>query len=83
MRSDLDDKQQRVTALPDIKIVERTSLDDILILACDGLWDVYSSEEGINQIRELFAEGESDVSLVAEEMLDLSLFKGMFFLNVP
>ena len=40
-RSDLDASQQRVSCVPDIKIVERTKEDDILILACDGLWDVY------------------------------------------
>ena len=51
-------------------------LDEMLIVACDGLWDVFSNEQAINDVRDIFAEGESDVTLVAEEMLDQSLMKG-------
>ena len=36
-----------------------------------------SSEECIEQIRELYSEGESDLALISEEMLDLSLIKGV------
>lgn len=62
--------------MPDIMIHERHPTDDVLILACDGLWDVMSSEEAINTAREIFLSGESDVLKVAEEMLDISLEKG-------
>jgi serine/threonine protein phosphatase PrpC len=75
-RPDLPAEQQKVSPFPDVKIVPRTPQDDVLLLACDGLWDVYSSEEAIEAVRTLFAMGESDVVLVAEEMIDSSMAKG-------
>lgn len=75
-RDDLAPAEQKVSCYPDIKIIERTPNDDILILACDGLWDVFSSELAVTATRELFEEGERDVSLIAEELLDLSLMRG-------
>lgn len=57
----------------------------MLILACDGLWDVMSSEDAINTLRGLYATGERDIRKIAEEMLDISLDKGKplaLFLNV-
>ena len=77
-RDDLHAKQQRVSPFPDIKIVERTPVDDVLLVACDGLWDVFSSEEAIDEVRELMLVGEGDVTLMAEEMLDASLIKGVW-----
>lgn len=74
--TDLPPEKQRVTCLPDIKIVARTLEDELLILACDGLWDVMSNEDACAEIRKLFSAGERDMVLIAEEMLDLSLFKG-------
>lgn len=75
-RTDLAPEQQRVSPFPDVKIVERTPHDDVLILACDGLWDVYSSEDGVEAVRRLFAAGETNMMLVAEEMLDSSMALG-------
>ena len=73
---DLPAEKQKVSCLPDIKVVPRTSADEALILACDGLWDVYSNEEACEEICYLYSVGENDMMLIAEEMLDLSLFKG-------
>jgi serine/threonine protein phosphatase PrpC len=51
--------------------------DEMIIIACDGLWDVFSNDEAIKEVREMiWNERETDMSLVAEEMLDLSLQKG-------
>ncbi len=57
-------------------IHERTPQDDVLLLACDGLWDVMSSEEAINTVRQLYATGEESVVKIAEEMIDIALDKG-------
>ena len=71
------DLKPMVSCSPDFEIHMRNlDLDEMLIVACDGLWDVFSNEEAINDVRDIFAEGESDVTLVAEEMLDQSLMKG-------
>lgn len=61
---------------PDINVHERQPTDDLLLLACDGLWDVMTSAEAVAQVRELFQSGETSVTKIAEEMLDVSLNKG-------
>jgi hypothetical protein len=58
---------------------ERTNDDDVLILACDGLWDVMTSEEAVNTVREIYLSGEKEVLKIAEEMVDLALDKGNYF----
>lgn len=75
-RPDLDPREQKITCFPDVTIHERTEGDDVLILACDGLWDVMSSEEAVNTARRIFASGETSMVKIAEEMLDLALDKG-------
>lgn len=38
---------QAVTAFPDVSITKMTADIEFIIVACDGLWDVLSSEEAI------------------------------------
>jgi len=66
-----------VSGLPDFEIHMRNhDQDEMIIIACDGLWDVFSNDDAIYSARDIFAEGETDLRLVAEEMLDMSLNKG-------
>jgi serine/threonine protein phosphatase PrpC len=73
---DLPPQDQKVSCFPDIRIKERLLSDDVLILACDGLWDVMTNEEAIALCRDIFQSGESSIELVAEEMIDLALIRG-------
>ncbi len=57
---------------------ERTPEDDVLILGCDGVWDVFSSQEAVGLCREIFNSGERDMALVSEELIDMALNKGTF-----
>jgi len=75
-RPDLPPKDQKITCHPDICIHERTATDDVLLLACDGLWDVMSTTEAVDLVREIYASGEQSVLKIAEELLDISLDKG-------
>lgn len=75
-RPDLHPKEQKISCYPDIQVHERTNDDDVLILACDGLWDVMTSEEAVNTVREIYLSGEKEVLKIAEEMVDLALDKG-------
>ena len=79
LRKDLPPEKQKVSCEPDIKVHERQSGDEVLLLACDGLWDVMSNQEAIDAVRAIFAAGESSALLVAEEMIDLALEKGEDF----
>ena len=72
-RDDLPATEQRVSCFPDIRIHRRTPQDEVLLLACDGLWDVMSNDDATAMIRDLYSKGEGDVVLVAEEMVDSAL----------
>lgn len=48
-----DMKNTAVTAFPDVTITERNSKDEYLILACDGLWDVMSTENLVDRIKQI------------------------------
>jgi serine/threonine protein phosphatase PrpC len=67
--------QQKVTAEADIITVRRDDDDDaaaFLLLASDGLWDVMTNEEAMEEVRKLMVdEGETNVLLVAEELVHL------------
>lgn len=80
-RDDLPDTQQKVTFLPDITTHLRTPEDDVLLLACDGLWDVMSNSEAIDLVRKIYQTGEVDVVKIAEEMIDVALQKGFIIFN--
>lgn len=75
-RPDLPASEQKVSCYADITIHERCPADEVLILACDGLWDVMTNEEAVNQVYETFKTGETSMGMVAEEMVDVSLQKG-------
>lgn len=44
------DLKKWVIAEPHIREIDLTSDDNLLILACDGLWDVVQDQEAINLI---------------------------------
>lgn len=65
--------QQKVSPEPDITIWPREDAA-VLLLASDGVWDVFTNEEAMDTIRLLIVdEGESNAQLVAEEVVHLSI----------
>lgn len=44
-------KKTKVICFPDVTITKRTSQDQYLILACDGIWDVMSNENIYERIK--------------------------------
>jgi serine/threonine protein phosphatase PrpC len=46
--TNLKAKDQAVSANPDIKTVPITADTEFLLLACDGVWDVKESPEGVS-----------------------------------
>lgn len=79
--SSIDDKRKvaqglKVSPFPEVTIHYRSDADQMLVLACDGIWDVMSDQECHKLIQTLCREGESDMGLIAEEVLDTCLKKG-------
>ena len=73
--------EQKITCYPDITVQERSSKDEVLILACDGLWDTVSSEESVDHLRQRVQSGVRDVKVLAESLRDYAYDRGrlMFF----
>ena len=66
-------EEQAVTALPEIKEFTIEQGDEFFILACDGIWDVLSSQECVDFVRERLKAGEQKLSKVCEELCDRCL----------
>jgi len=68
-------KDHRVTVYPDIVVYAREpSNDEFLVLACDGIWDRLSNKECADLVHTLvYREGETDVGLICEEVIDTAL----------
>ncbi|KAE9347323.1 hypothetical protein PF008_g7857 [Phytophthora fragariae] len=69
-------EQQQVSAEPDIEVQMIDKTEEFLVLACDGIWDVMSNDELCAYIRQLMTNGETDLKLIAEEILDNCLRAG-------
>lgn len=70
-------EDQKVSPLPDVIVQTRNQeLDEFIIIACDGIWDVQTNYEGVKLVKDIFREGEKDLGLVCEEVLDLCLQYG-------
>lgn len=69
-----DAVSQRVTADPDIIVHTRDyEKDEFIVLACDGVWDRLTNRDCAALVRSCIDEGECDVGLVCEEIIDTAL----------
>jgi serine/threonine protein phosphatase PrpC len=66
----------KVTCVPDTMAYKRTPRDELLLLCCDGVWDVMSNENCRECAMEIFSEGETRLGLVCEELIDTCLSQG-------
>jgi serine/threonine protein phosphatase PrpC len=67
--------KQKVSPIPDVIVHTRQPLkDEYIIVACDGIWDVVSNIQCIHEIDTImYNDGEKDLGLISEEILDLCL----------
>eukprot|EP00566_Odontella_aurita_P012932 CAMPEP_0113561652 /NCGR_PEP_ID=MMETSP0015_2-20120614/20091_1 /TAXON_ID=2838 /ORGANISM="Odontella" /LENGTH=474 /DNA_ID=CAMNT_0000463463 /DNA_START=216 /DNA_END=1640 /DNA_ORIENTATION=+ /assembly_acc=CAM_ASM_000160 len=67
--------KQKVSAKPDLIVNPRDSAaDEFIVLACDGIWDVMQNSDCAKAVQEILDEGETNVGLVCEEILDKCLY---------
>lgn len=65
---------QKVSPVPELIFIDRLpDKDEFVLIACDGIWDVQSNEVAVQLVANLFAEGESDLGLICEEVCDVCL----------
>lgn len=74
---------QIISAEPDVFEMERHVDDEFLVIACDGIWDVVTSQQGIDFVRQrlgdrstwhrFVGETPSRLSLICSELLDFCL----------
>ena len=72
-RDDLDASQQMVTCEPEITIHVRKLEDGILIIACDGLWDVVDNYEALWRASIFPTVGEGNPLVVAQALVDMAI----------
>ena len=64
-------KDQMISAFPDVKIEELGPRDEFLVLACDGVWDMLTSQECITFVAQRFKN--KPIEQIAEDVLDRCL----------
>lgn len=74
---DLKAEEQQVSAEPEIRIEPRSTDDQFLVLACDGIWDVMSNDDMTRWLGDHTADLESEEGFktTTEKLLDECLDK--------
>ncbi|CAE7507378.1 unnamed protein product [Symbiodinium necroappetens] len=68
----LPPERQIVTSSPDVRVVPRQPQDEFLMLACDGVWDVLSSQAAVDFLRKELGDRSSWAPRLASGQLRLS-----------
>ncbi|CAE7592744.1 unnamed protein product [Symbiodinium natans] len=68
----LPPERQIVTASPDVRVVARQPQDEFMLLACDGVWDVLSSQAAVDFLRKELGDRNSWAPRLASGQLRLS-----------
>uniref|UniRef100_A0A673C8A0 Protein phosphatase 1G n=1 Tax=Sphaeramia orbicularis TaxID=375764 RepID=A0A673C8A0_9TELE len=70
----LPPEEQMISAMPDVKVLTLNEEHDFMVIACDGIWNVLSSQEVVDFISERIKPDQSGktrpLSSIVEELLD-------------
>ncbi|XP_071344971.1 protein phosphatase 1G isoform X2 [Trachinotus anak] len=70
----LPPEEQMISAMPDVKVLTLNEDHDFMVIACDGIWNVLSSQEVVDFISERIKPDQSGnarpLSSVVEELVD-------------
>ena len=78
-KADLEDTQQAVIAVPEVVVRDRDGNHDLyLVVACDGIWDVYSNEQVAEVILQAAQKeaGANDPAAIGDALLQSCLREG-------
>jgi len=67
--SNLSEKEQLITAYPDVKTRELTADDEFFILGCDGIWEILSNQDIVTFVGERLKKLPM-ISNVCEELME-------------
>lgn len=70
-RSDLPPEEQKVCAVPEVRSMDLCDDDEFLVLACDGCFELNTSQKVVDIVRQGFLAGLS-TEKVAEDLVDKS-----------
>ncbi|XP_048091721.1 protein phosphatase, Mg2+/Mn2+ dependent, 1Nb (putative) isoform X1 [Alosa alosa] len=68
-------REQMVSPEPEVTVVERSPMDEFLILACDGVWDAISNDDLCEFVSSRLRVC-TDLREVCSQVIDLCLYKG-------
>lgn len=68
---DLASKKNGIISEPEMTTVHLTADDKFIIIATDGIWEFISSEEAVNLIKDVWAQGKSEAC--CEKLLQVSI----------
>ncbi|XP_077420446.1 protein phosphatase 1G isoform X2 [Vanacampus margaritifer] len=70
----LPPEEQMISAMPDVKVLTLNDDHDFMVIACDGIWNVLSSQEVVDFISKRIKPDQSGgarpLSSIVEELLD-------------
>lgn len=66
-------KEQMITSLPDVKTIDITPQDRFMVLACDGIWNVLSSQDVTDFVEKALNDGVNKLSSICEQLFDVCL----------
>ncbi|XP_075966114.1 protein phosphatase 1G [Anarhichas minor] len=70
----LPPEEQMISAMPDVKVLTLNGDHDFMVIACDGIWNVLSSQEVVDFISKRIKPDKSGkvraLSSIVEELLD-------------
>ncbi|KAG7236018.1 hypothetical protein INR49_001416 [Caranx melampygus] len=70
----LPPEEQMISAMPDVKVLTLNEDHDFMVIACDGIWNVLSSQEVVDFISERIKPDQSGqarpLSSIVEELVD-------------
>ncbi|KAM9317063.1 protein phosphatase 1G [Gastrophryne carolinensis] len=74
----LPPEEQMISALPDIKVLTLNEEHDFMVIACDGIWNVMSSQEVVDFVQDKISQQEQAgetvcLSSIVEDLLDQCL----------